>query len=213
VGETLNGLEFKSFLIDVGNRVRNAKDELNSMDAVCGDGDFGSTMSKAFGTAAKALEATESDDVGVILSSAGNSILSSAGGACGPLFAAFFAEAGRIAKGKCEVGVEDLATMFGKACEKIQGLGGAVVGDKTMVDALAPAINALRTVARANRPLSVALEEAATASRLGCESTKGMVAKHGRARYLGEQTLGFDDPGAYLVSLIFATLARSTNAS
>jgi dihydroxyacetone kinase-like protein len=212
VGETLNGLNFKFFLTELGNRVRNAKNEFNSMDAVCGDGDFGSTISNAFASTAKALEIEETNDVGLILTSAGNSILSSAGGACGPIFASLFTEAGRTAKGKSEVGVQDMALMFENACKKIQGFGGAAVGDKTMVDALTPAITALTAAAETGVTLSVALDRAAEASRLGCESTKEMIAKHGRARYLGEQTLGFVDPGAYLVSLIFDTLARMTHA-
>ena len=179
------------------------------MDAACGDGDFGSTMAAAFGQAAKATEGARDDDVGAILTVAGNSILSTAGGTSGPIFGAFFIEAGKAVKGRAEVGLQDLTLMLFESTKRIQVLGGAEVGEKTLIDALVPALNALKEAANAAAPLRTALDRAAEAASSGCESTKYMIAKKGRARYLGEQTRGFVDPGAYLVSLTFATLAMT----
>ena len=207
--ETLNGPDFKRFLFDLSNRVQQSKGEFDAMDAACGDGDFGSTMAAAFGLAAKALEGARDDDVGAILTAAGNSILSSAGGTSGPIFGAFFIEAGKAVKGRAEVGLQDLTLMLDESTKRIQLLGGADVGDKTLIDALVPALNALKEAANTATKLRTALDQTAEAASSGCESTKQMIAKKGRARYLGEQTRGFVDPGAYLVSLTFATLAMT----
>jgi dihydroxyacetone kinase phosphoprotein-dependent L subunit len=177
------------------------------MDAACGDGDFGSTMASAFERAAKAVEEASGNDIGALLMLSGTAILSSAGGASGPIFGGFLIEAGKTSKGKSEVALQDLATMFGQSLQRIKLLGGAELGDKTLVDALEPTVNALRESASAGVPLQTGLDQAAEAARRGCESTKEMIAKHGKARYLGEQTLGLVDPGAHLVSLAFATLA------
>jgi phosphoenolpyruvate---glycerone phosphotransferase subunit DhaL len=179
------------------------------MDAACGDGDFGSTMAMGFERAAKTLDKASSIDIGDILISVGSSILSSAGGASGPTVATLFLEAGKTAKGKNEVDLQDLASMFDRSVQKIRLLGGAGVGDKTLVDALVPAVDALREAAHTEVSLLRGLDQAAKAARMGCESTRQLIAKQGRARYLGEQTLGFIDPGAYLVSLTFATLATT----
>ena len=213
MAETLDCPDFRRFLIELSAAVLRAKTEFDSMDAACGDGDFGSTMTIAFSQVGKNVEEAQTNDVGTILTTAGTSILSTAGGASGPTFAALFLEAGKIAKGKSEVNLQDLASMFDKSIQKIQLLGGANVGDKTIVDALQPAVNALKQAAQAGIPLQTALDRTAEAARIGCESTKQMIAKHGKARYLGPQTLGCMDPGAYLVSLTFTTLAATTKRS
>lgn len=184
-----------------------AKNELNSMDAECGDGDFGTIMFIAFSNARKALEETQSDDIGVVLNVIGNSILASAGGASGPMFGTLFIEAGKAARGKSEVELPELAIMLDKSMQKIQARGGARVGDKTIVDALEPAVNSLMESVTAETPLPLAVQKAAEAAKAGCESTKRLTAKHGKAKYLGEQTLGFVDPGAYAITLIFDSLA------
>jgi dihydroxyacetone kinase-like protein len=184
-----------------------AKNELNSMDAECGDGDFGTIMFIAFSNARKALEGTQSDDIGVVLNAIGNSILASAGGASGPMFGTLFIEAGKAARGKSEVELPELAMMLDKSRQEIQARGGARVGDKTIVDALEPAVNSLMESVTAETPLPLAVQKAADAAKAGCESTRRLTAKHGKAKYLGEQTLGFVDPGAYAITLIFDSLA------
>ena len=210
LGETLNSTDIKKFLIELSNRIVERKDELDSMDASCGDGDFGSTMASAFGSVAMLLEKTDYDDVGSMLAAVGSSITSSAGGASGPTVGALFSEPGKLAANKKDVGIEDLALMYEAADRKIRLMGKAGLGDKTVLDALVPAVNALKKARDSRVPLHTALVMAADASTTGCDSTRKMVAKHGKARYLGEQSLGFVDPGAYLVSLMFATLAATT---
>ncbi|HYB84277.1 MAG TPA: dihydroxyacetone kinase subunit DhaL [archaeon] len=207
--QTLDYNQIKKFLIELSDQVSRAKTELNSMDAACGDGDFGSTMASSFEEAAKFLKGESGNDVGVLFTSMGTSILSTAGGASGPTVATFFTEAGKLARGKHELGLQDLASMLDRSDKKIRLIGGAKPGDKTLIDALEPAVSTLRAAANNNLPLQDALNRAAEAARIGCASTKELVAKHGKARYLGEQTLGFVDPGAYLVSLVFTILATT----
>src|SRR5208282_1784969 len=105
----------------------------------------------------------------------------------------------------------DLAIMFDASMKKIQTRGEAQVGDKTLIDSLEPAVRAMQESARAESTIVAALEKAATAAESGYESTKKLVAKHGRSRYLGEQTLGHGDPGAYVMVLVFRTLEGMQN--
>lgn len=206
--QTLNYDDLKNFLVKLSDQVLEARSEFNSMDAACGDGDFGTTMATAFAEAKRVVKEDSGNDVGVILMAAGNAILSSAGGASGPTVASLFLEAGKNVKGKSEIDLQVTASMFEACARKIRLLGGAHVGDKTLVDALEPAVTALRAAADLHVPIRDALGRAAEAARIGCETTKGLIAKHGKARYLGEQSLGAVDPGAYLVSMVFATLAE-----
>ena len=208
--DKLSYLQIRAFLSKLANQVVQGKDRLNDLDAACGDGDFGTSMYVAFSNAQKAIQETH-DGIGALLTSSGLSILSSAGGASGALFGTFFVEAGKQAKDKKEVDLADLATMFDASLKKIQTRGAAKVGDKTLVDALEPAVTSLQEADRAKSKLAPALEKAATAAELGFESTKDLVGKHGKSRYLGEQTLGHPDPGAYVMALIFRTLAGTQN--
>jgi len=208
---TLSYGQVLDFLSKLANQIIQEKDRLNGMDADCGDGDFGTSMYVAFSNVRKTLEKTH-NDIGALLTSAGYSILSSAGGASGALFGTFFVEAGKQAKGKTEVGVADLAIMFDASMKKIQTRGEAKVGDKTLIDSLEPAVRALQESAKAESTVVAALEKAATAAESGFESTKNLIAKHGRSRYLGKQTLGHADPGAYVMVIMFKTLEETRNA-
>jgi len=196
----------RSFLLDLAVVVMDHVDSLNRMDAECGDGDFGVGMQVGFTSVQRAVLESKNNDIGSLLKTAGQQILSSVGGASGPLFGTFFIEAGKGATGKSEIDVADLAGMFRNSLERIRQRGGAEVGDKTLVDALEPAVRALRRAADSRVDLLQALEMAAEAAKTGAGSTKNLIAAHGKARYLGEQTLGHEDPGARVVRLIFETL-------
>lgn len=179
---------------------------MNKMDAACGDGDFGTTMHVAFEKVMKVLESPGSNNAGLLLSEAGRAILSSAGGAAGPIFGTLFASAGDVAKSRSELRVSDLAAMFEASMGKVEARGGAHAGEKTLIDVLDPAVASLKNSASKNTPLLLALEDAANAAEAGYELTKSFVAKRGKARYLGEQTLGKPDPGAYVTMLMFDCL-------
>jgi len=196
----------KRFLLALAAKIMNEKDHLNKLDAACGDGDFGVGMYLGFKSAQKAVEEHTTGDIGTLLSNTGSAVLSSVGGASGPVFGTFFAEMGEKAKGKSEIQLGDLATMLEGSLEGICLRGRAKVGDKTLVDALEPAVKSLRESVSRKIELLPALQVMVEASKCGCESTADLVAKHGKARYLGEQAVGHIDPGAYVVQIIFDTL-------
>jgi len=209
-GKTLTGtLDYgfvKSFLLDLAAVIMQRKDDLNRLDAECGDGDFGVGMYVAFQHVQQVVVRSTGRDIGALLKDVGRAILSSAGGASGPLFATLFIEAGRAVEGRTEIDLARLESMFRGALQGICQRGGANIGDKTLVDGLEPATVSLRESAYAGIDLQRALGKAAEAARLGSESTRRLIARHGKARYLGEQTLGHEDPGAYVIALLFETL-------
>jgi len=206
LAESLSNAQFRNFLLSFTRLVLGSKDELNRMDAACGDGDFGTTMHVAFDRVRKVLESPGNEDAGTVLSEVGQAILSSAGGAAGPIFGTFFASAGDVAKSKSELTVSDLATMFEASMKRVEARGGAHVGDKTLIDVLNPAVASLKNSAAKNTRLLIALDDAANAAKSGFDLTEELVAKKGKARYLGEQTLGKPDPGAYVTMLMFDCL-------
>jgi phosphoenolpyruvate---glycerone phosphotransferase subunit DhaL len=211
LGETLTYSNIKNFLLNLTNQVLQSKNELNRMDAACGDGDFGTSMYVAFSDALKTIHSAKGEDIAALLSDVGKAILSSAGGAAGPIFGTLFAEAGKSTKSRTELGVAELATMFESSLRKIEERGGALVGDKTLLDVLDPAVGSLKKAATENVALTSALADAAKAAQAGYEVSIRLVARQGKARYLGAQTVGHPDPGAYVTMLMFETLWRDAN--
>ena len=211
LGETLTYSDIKNFLLDLANQVLQSRDELNKMDAACGDGDFGTSMYVAFSNALKSIQSSQGEDIAALLSDYGNAILSSAGGAAGPIFGTLFAEAGKSTKSRTELGVAELATMFESSLRKIEARGGALVGDKTLLDVLDPVVGSLKKAAAEKVTLASALADAAKAAQAGYEVSMRLAARQGKARYLGAQTVGQPDPGAYVTMLMLETLYRSVN--
>jgi len=203
----------RNFLLNLANTIMLRKNHLDELDAACGDGDLGVGMYIGFENVKKAIEQKKSRDIGNLLDTAGRAILSSVGGASGALFGTLFIEAGKVANGKSEIDLKDLSNMFGVSLEKIRQRGGAKLGDKTLIDALEPAVESLEDAVQRNLDLTEALRIAADAARMGVESTRNLVAKQGKARYLGEQTLGHVDPGAEIIKLIFEMLLATCQSS
>lgn len=206
LGEKLTYSNVRNFLLNLTDRVLGAKNELNKMDAACGDGDFGTSMFFAFSKVQETIRSNQSKDIGSLLTDVGQAVLSSAGGAAGPIFGILFEEAGKATKARTELELSDISTMFESSLRTIEARGGAKVGDKTLLDALDPAVASLKNSSAKMASLSSALEEAAGAAQAGYESTKGLVARQGKARYLAEQTLAHPDPGAYVTTLMFEGL-------
>jgi len=206
LADKLAYIMLRNSLLMFSNRVTDAKDELNRMDAECGDGDFGTSMFIAFKNVEKTIQSSSGHDISELFSTTGQTILSSTGGAAGPLFATLFLEAGKSLKGKNELAVPDLATMFENALLKIEQRGGAHVGDKTLVDALAPSVESFKKSLVDETSLKTALENALSAARMGYEGTKELVARQGRARYLAEKSVGYLDAGAYVITILFECL-------
>jgi|YelNatPaOPRAMG01_1025707.scaffolds.fasta_scaffold06108_9 dihydroxyacetone kinase-like protein len=197
----------KNLLINIAEEIMRQKDYLTTLDAACGDGDFGVGMYIGFKKAKESIEQYKGNDVGILLEQVGNAIISSVGGASGPLFGTFFIEAGNVVKGKNKINLNDIAAMFEAALQRICQIGGAKPGDKTLVDSLEPAVKELQKAVKEGSTLMDAFERAARAAKKGAEFTKDLVAKQGKARYLGQETLGHQDPGATAIYLIFNTIS------
>jgi len=210
--QSIDHKEMKKILIDIADRIMLEKDALTKLDASCGDGDLGVVMYIAFKRARDKIQIDESGDVGSLLATLGSEILSSAGGASGPLFGTIFREAGKIVKMKKRVTLEELTEMFEESLSNIKKLGGAKVGDKTLIDALEPAVKSLRKSLNNKQSLENALSKAAEEAELGTKMTRNMVARHGKARYLGKKSIGYLDPGAKIIELIFKTMMSSYNS-
>jgi phosphoenolpyruvate---glycerone phosphotransferase subunit DhaL len=188
--------------------IEEEKTYLSDLDGAIGDGDHGVNMAKCFREVKKKLSANQGKDLPVILKDVGMVVLNSVGGAMGALYGTFFLKLAQEAAGKSELGLDDLVQMFQVAERGILDIGKAKPGDKTLIDTLSPAVRSLEQATKDSKSLSEALADFEEAARKGMESTKGMVAKMGRASRLGERTLGHQDAGATSCYLILRSMAR-----
>ncbi len=185
------------------------KDYLTGLDSAIGDADHGANMDRGFAAVVDKLSAAGDKDIGAILKLTGMTLVSTVGGAGGPLYGTLFMRAGAAADGKMELSTADFATALEAGLAGVQQRGKAVSGEKTMVDALTPACAALRQAAEGGESLSAALAAAAAAAEQGMKATIPMLATKGRASYLGERSIGHQDPGATSSYLLIRCAADS----
>lgn len=178
------------------------RDYLTGLDAAIGDGDHGINMDRGFTAVMAKLPTVAEADVGTILKTVGTTLVSTVGGASGPLYGTAFLRAGTALAGKQELQAGDVVAGLEAALEGVMARGRAQRGEKTMVDALGPAVDALKASVAADQPLSEALYAAADAAAQGMEATIPLVATKGRASYLGERSAGHQDPGATSTTLL-----------
>ena len=178
---------------------------LCDLDAAIGDGDHGANMTRGFTAVVKKLEGgAGTDDLGALFKAVGMTLLSTVGGAAGPLYGGFFLELGKQSAGKQTLDAASLAALIEAGLADIRRRGKAELGDKTMVDALAPAVAAMKT---GGADLKVVTRAAADAARIAATNTAQLVARKGRASYLGERSIGHQDPGANSSALLLEALA------
>lgn len=185
---------------------------LTELDAAIGDADHGVNMDRGFRAVMNKLPEISDKDIGTIFKTIGMTLISTVGGAGGPLYGTFFLQAGMKTAGKMELNLADWAEAMEAALNGIIMRGKAEVGDKTMVDALTPAVQALKQAVADNKPINEALELSAEAARKGMEGTIPLVARKGRASYLGERSAGHQDPGStssYLVLNAAAEICKN----
>jgi len=182
---------------------------LSSLDAETGDGDHGVTMLRAMNKVGEVISSYETKDIKSLTYDIGWALLGIDGGSTGPLFGSLFMGMSEALEGKTNIDAETMAKMFESGLVAIQVQTKAQVGDKTMIDALVPAINALRTSADKHQDLLEMLQAAAKASEEGALATKSMQARYGRAKHQGERTIGHIDPGATSTSLLFRGMVNS----
>jgi phosphoenolpyruvate---glycerone phosphotransferase subunit DhaL len=201
--------------IDEASAVITAEaDHLTQLDAAIGDGDHGVNLARGFRAVREAVASSRGDDMppGHLLILSGKTLVSTVGGASGPLWGTALRRAGRALGEAPELDGTGLANALDAALAGVVELGAAESGDKTMVDALRPAAAELRAAVNRGAPLAEALDTAANAAADGARATVPMQARKGRASYLGERSIGHEDPGAASTALIVAALGRALNA-
>ena len=188
--------------------VAEQRDYLVDLDRAIGDGDHGENMDRGFKAAVEALGQAEPASVAEVLKTVAKTLMSTVGGAAGPLYGTAFLRASKAA-GDGELDGAGAAAVIAGALEGIQARGKATTGEKTMVDAWTPALDAARAAAESGADAVATLQAAATAAEAGAASTEPMRATKGRASYLGERSIGHLDPGAVSTSLILRAAARA----
>ena len=185
---------------------REQRAALDDLDRRSGDGDFGSNLLPAIEGALAGADALPPGRAFTVLGRA----CMAAGGTSGPLFGVWFRELGRAGGDEPVLDLIALAAGAAAGLDAVRKLGGAQIGDKTMVDAMAPAAKALADACERGEPLGSALDEAAAAARAGAAGTAALLARRGRASYVGEASRGVEDPGAVAVALFFEAHPRPT---
>lgn len=191
--------------------IHEQRDYLTELDAAIGDADHGANLDRGFTAVLATLPAAAPGDAGALLKSAGLRLISTVGGASGPLYGTAFRRAGKSLEGRAELSPHELHAALRAFLDGVTSMGKAEPGDKTMVDALLPAVAALDAALAANTPLPEAIHRAAEAAQAGAEATTPLLARRGRASYLGERSVGHQDPGATSAALILRALAEVVN--
>lgn len=183
-------------------QIRTHHEMLSRLDAAVGDGDHGTTILRTMEAVDKASHETPATDLKTFFSKVAWDVMSCDGGSTGPLLGSFFMGLSEGTSGKDALDCADFVTLMTSGVAKLQKQSKAAVGDKTMMDAFLPALDALKK-ADPTQGIKAALEQAALAAAAGAEATRAMRAKFGRSRNLGDRVIGHPDPGAVSVSLLF----------
>jgi dihydroxyacetone kinase-like protein len=184
-----------------------AKDKLTALDAAIGDADHGINMDRGFSAVAADLAASPPADIAAALKATAMTLIRTVGGAAGPLYGTFFLRASSACAGKGELSPADWLAAFRQGVEGVRQRGKAEPGDKTMLDALLPAAEAMREAMEQGQGLGEILRRAESAAEIGMKATIPLQARKGRASYLGERSIGHQDPGATSAHLLMRAAA------
>jgi dihydroxyacetone kinase-like protein len=205
--DTLSSAQIEKWLRRCAEVFATHKGELTALDAAIGDGDHGANMARGFAAVPAKLDGLASKAIDSLFRTTAMTLISQVGGASGPLYGTLFLQAATAAASKSELTLAELCACLEAGLAGIVKLGKAVPGDKTMVDALMPALVALHQ--KDGDSLAAALDRAVEAARAGAEATIPLVARKGRASYLGERSAGHKDPGAASSVLLLAALVET----
>jgi phosphoenolpyruvate---glycerone phosphotransferase subunit DhaL len=208
---TLDAGFVRRWVIEIARSVEQERDHLTRLDGAIGDADHGVNLSRGFTAVMGRVEAAGDLGPGQLLTTVGATLISTVGGASGPLYGTAFRGAGKALGDGGSFDAEGLLAALRAALEAVQKLGAAAEGDKTMVDALAPAVSAFEREVRAGSDVSAAIRRAAEAAEEGMRETIPMQARKGRASYLGPRSVGHQDPGATSTALVFRALERAAS--
>jgi phosphoenolpyruvate---glycerone phosphotransferase subunit DhaL len=185
------------------------RQELTDLDSAVGDGDFGISLERGFTAVKTELAAKPPADLKAVFQNAATVLIKSMGGSSGPLLGTLFLRAGATVADKAELGPADVVALFQAGVEGMQQRGKAERGDKTMMDAWLPAVDAMRGALEAGGGLTEVLDRGTAAAEAGAEATKSMSARKGRASYIGERSVGHPDPGAIAVHMMLKAAAQT----
>ncbi len=188
------------------------REYLTELDSAIGDADHGINMNRGMQAVVGKLDAGPQTDVGALLKTVGMTLVSTVGGASGPLYGTLFLQMGSSAAGKSELSAEDWSAALSAGLTGVRNRGKAEPGDKTMIDALTPGLDALNAALAEGATVNEALQRSAAAAHSGMEATIPLVARKGRASYLGERSANHQDPGATSSWLLLRTAAETFTA-
>lgn len=205
---SLDTKQMAAIVEGMAKKIEAEKDYLTQLDNEIGDGDHGINLARGFEAVEKKLPSLAGGDIGALLKGVGMQLVSTVGGASGPLYGTAFMKAGMACKGLTEIDGPAFVKAMEAAVDGIKMRGKATEGEKTMLDALCPALKVLQDDVTAGKSLKEALQDAAQAAEKGVEYTKTIIATKGRASYLGERSLGHQDPGATSSLYLLQVLAE-----
>jgi dihydroxyacetone kinase-like protein len=201
----------RTWVAELAAAVASERDHLTSLDSAIGDADHGVNMHRGFTAVTGKLEAADPPPAtpGAVLILVGRTLISTVGGAAGPLYGTAFREMGKSLGDAASADDAAFVAALRAGLDGIRRLGAATEGDKTIVDAYAPALAAVEEAVRGGHPLATAVKSAAHAAEDGARATVPLEARKGRASYLGARSIGHQDPGAASTALLFAALQRA----
>ena len=205
---SLDTKQMAAIIEGMAKKIEAEKDYLTQLDNEIGDGDHGINLARGFEAVEKKLPSLAGGDIGALLKGVGMQLVSTVGGASGPLYGTAFMKAGMACKGLTELDGPAFIKAMEAAVDGIKMRGKATEGEKTMLDALCPALKVMQDEVAAVKTLKEALQDAAAAAEKGVEYTKTIIATKGRASYLGERSLGHQDPGATSSLYLLQVLAE-----
>jgi dihydroxyacetone kinase-like protein len=206
--QALDARTLTAVLLGAFERLQEQSDALSELDRAIGDGDHGTTIARAAGRIHVHLTATDAPTtIGGVLQEVGSVFLDVDGGATGPLFGSFFSGMANAAGSRRSIDSAGLPSLYDGGIEALRGLTRAVPGDKTLMDALVPAVDSVVMSAGRGESLLAQLEAAASAAEAGALATRDLRARHGRAKHLGDRVVGHEDPGARSIAILFRGIA------
>lgn len=196
-------------LLGMGKVMEENKEFLTDLDNTIGDGDHGINMARGFAEVEKQAESLAEKSIGDILKGVGMTLVSKVGGSSGPLYGTAFMKAGVTIGAKNEIDMNDFLGALAVGIEGVKARGKSTTGEKTMLDAMVPALEAMKEKQDAGADVKAVLAAGVAAAQAGVEATKPMVATKGRASYLGERSVGHQDPGATSFTLLLKEICKA----
>lgn len=204
----MNSNKVKEVLIAISNKINEEKDFLTELDNKIADGDHGINLARGFSAVEEMIKDSSDEDLGTIFKNVGMKLVSTVGGAAGPLYGTAFLRAANVVNNKNDISLVDFVYCLDAAIEGVKFRGKSVQGEKTMLDAMIPALEAINNSLANKDDNKTALYNGVNAAFDGVEYTKTIAATKGRASYIGDRSIGYQDPGATSFSLILETIYK-----